>query len=725
MDEYKNIFYNYSSRTKRYLLKFKKAETVVNVIKKLTTSVITKNMFAKVNKDSFEIYSFFILEFEFILNRIKDVHPEEAIKIGGIELINLIDFLRTKTWLAERYSSVPQHWDNARLERMMKFKPLPHQARAYEKYEEVKRVNDLRGYLLDAEAGTGKTYISLSLSELLDYDYVIIIAPRQVLHTVWVNSITESLYKQPQSYIVLGENKKQKYNNERFIIMHYEYLDKLLKDKTLLRKFKRKHPMLIVDEFHNFNEITSQRTQNLLNFINYINFNDIALLTGTPIKMSVNELIPLLYIVDKKFPPVADRFKDMYSRIYKVFPEILRERFGLYKERITKDTSTMPPIKVEEYKVSIPNWKDYTLETIKDKIEQYKIKRLAEIYKNMDMYTSEFEKLLNIATLKMQDEKISKTSINKNIKRYKRLIKVIRKASENNKLLSVREEILEAKELETNFLETHLSTDNLKQFRNLKSIMKYPKLKVLGEALGKILLTTRIKCYNDLAKYLNYKEILEATDKKGLIFSNYVSTCDTAYNKCSKQGYKPSRVYGDFTSNLNAIVNQFNNMDDPTNPMIATYKSLSTGVPLTAANIVITLDLPFRMYILDQAIARAWRIGQDKPVLVLIVKLNSGSVFNITDRDNFIINLSEYNVKLITGNELPYDIPKQLLSSEIETDDSLEENTDTVEEELEEVVLENFIKETPALVDFKYKDNFNYTKIKNMFLDIFKFKFNS
>ena len=158
--------------------------------------------------------------------------------------------------------------------------------------------------------------------------------------------------------------------------------------------------------------------------------------------------------------------------------------------------------------------------------------------------------------------------------------------------------------------------------------------------------------------------------------------------------------------------------------MIATYKSLSTGVPLTAANIIILLDLPFRMYILDQALARAWRIGQDKDVLALIIKLDSGKVFNITDRDHFIINLSEYNVELITGNKIPYNIPKQTLADEIDIDDEdNEENTEElVEEELEEEVIKNFIQTAPKTLDLDYDNSFDIKKIINILKDAITFK---
>ena len=725
MEEYKNILYKRSNRTKRILINYKTAGITTKIIGKLTSSIIVKNIFAKITTTSFEVYEFFLLELEFILNKIKEDHPEEAIKIGGIELTNLINFLKEKTWLSEKYNNTKTKWDNNRLSRMMKYSPLPHQVAAYNKYEEVKKINNLRGYLLDAEAGAGKTFISLSLAELLDYDYKIIIAPRQVIYTVWVKSVTEELYKQKQSYIVLGENRHQEYNGEEFIIMHYEYLDKLLNNKSLLRKLKRKKPMLIVDEFHNFNEISSQRTQNLLTFVNYINFNDIALLTGTPIKMSVNELLPLLYILDTKFPPVAERFKDMYSKIYRYFPEILRERFGLYKERIVKDKKQMPSITVEEYRVMIPNWKDYILSTIKEKIEKYKTERLAYIYEHMETYEGQFESLLTTIKTRAMNKGITKTSIEKNIRNYKRLVKKIKKAAESNKLNTVQDSITEARSFEKDLLEPYLSGDELRDFRDVKSIMKYPKLKVLGEALGRILLATRIKCYSDIARHITYGEIIKLTDKKTLIFSNYVNTSNIAYNKCTKEGFKPLRVYDKYISDLNETVKEFNDLNNNSNPLIATYKSLSTGVPLIAANVVLTLDLPFRMYILDQAIARAWRLGQDKPVLVLISKLNSGSEFNITDRDNFIINLSEYNVKLITGNELAYEVPKQLLASEIDVDENNEDldNENNSEEILEEVVINNFVENIDINLNMQYDKSFDIKKIKNMFKDLFKFKF--
>ena len=711
MEHFNNIQYSYNGRTKRWSINYINAGKVPNVIKKALTAVAYKNMFAKVEKNSFEIYDFFILELEFILQKIKDERLELAIEIGGSNLNNLLEFLRTKTWLAERYSNTKIKFDNQRLKTMMKFSPLPHQFKAYEKYEEIKKLNALRGFLMDAEAGAGKTYISLSLTELLDYDYKIIIAPRQTIETVWVKSIQEDLYKKPQSYIVLGQDRKRTYKKEKFIIMHYEYLEKLKEDKKLLRKLKKLKPAIIVDESHNFNEVTSKRTQNLLEVVNYINPKDIILLSGTPIKMSVNELIPILYILDTKFPPVVERFKSFYSALYKRVNEILLYRFGLYKERISKDKKTMPKIDIREYRVSIPNYKEFTILTIKQKIKDYKEKRLNEIYENYEKYENQFESLLIESYNSMIKNGISKTKATKLIRSYKSKVKIIKKHADRNMLSAIPTIILETREIEKQ-IESYLTPDGRNSFRDIKAIIKYPKLKVMGEALGKILLGNRIACYRELAKYLNYKELLELTPKKGLIFSNYVSVCNIAYEQTKKQGYKPVRVYDEFTTELNSVVKKFNNIEDPSNPLIATYKSLSTGVPLVASNIVICLDLPFRMYIFDQAIARAWRIGQDRDVVVFIIKLDSGEEFNITDRDHFIINMSEYNVELITGNTTPYEMPQQTLMSELEED---EEENDIPEED--EVIVEELEEEIIGVVGKQF-----YVNIPESFLNkIFKF----
>ena len=57
--------------------------------------------------------------------------------------------------------------------------------------------------------------------------------------------------------------------------------------------------------------------------------------------------------------------------------------------------------------------------------------------------------------------------------------------------------------------------------------------------------------------------------------------------------------------------------------MIATYKSLSTAVPMTMADVMIMVDTPFRDYIFQQTIARINRLGTTTQTYVYIAKLIS------------------------------------------------------------------------------------------------------
>ena len=97
--------------------------------------------------------------------------------------------------------------------------------------------------------------------------------------------------------------------------------------------------------------------------------------------------------------------------------------------------------------------------------------------------------------------------------------------------------------------------------------------------------------------------------------------------------------------------------------MITTFKSLSTGVPLVAANVIVVLDLPFRMYVYEQAIARAWRLGQDSQVYVYIPKLDTGEFPNINSRNIDIIQFFKQEVEAITGEKMTVSLDPSIAPS--------------------------------------------------------------
>jgi len=194
-----------------------------------------------------------------------------------------------------------------------------------------------------------------------------------------------------------------------------------------------------------------------------------------------------------------------------------------------------------------------------------------------------------------------------------------------------------------------LSGSELAAFRDLKTIYKYPSLKVQGEALANVVMRARIDCYSELAKMIKLDDLLDSTVKKSIIFSNYTEICNSVVESVTDSGYKPITVYGDTTKDLTRNVNMFTN-DPKINPLVSTYKSLSTGVPLIISNVIIMFGLPYRQYIYEQSIGRAWRTGQDKPVYVYIMELDTGGDINISDRDFDIISYYADVVESITGS---------------------------------------------------------------------------
>ena len=659
----------YNKRNKEYRFIY---PAMSNAVKVLTSkNKVYGNVMRRISllrSNTLIVPEFFLLELEYILDDV--VNDVESVKASITDILiyidvykELLEYIRANTWVGDRYTKEKHPLNLSRIKQLMNYEPLPHQIEIMEKYEYVKKMANIRGYELDMSPGTGKTYTSLAIGEGLNYNKFLIISPKQVIENVWYDGITKELYRTPQTVCMLGSKNKE-YNNEKFLLTHYEYLHKLARDSKLLTKLQRMKPIIIVDEFHNFNEIKSKRTQALLSIINKILPRDVLLLTGTPVKFDVKELVPMLYVLDTKFPPVVDRFKNLYSNFN--IPDIqhmLQYRFGLYRKRIEKSNDMLPPIHIDDYKIKIPKELEekYLLEVVSKDVMEYKEKRMKEIMDNYKRYEQTFYMYINMVREKLREQNNAHI-----ISEYLKLISIVREAADKNQLQFYIEELQRIKEIEKTYIEPNLpSMQDVKIFRDIVPIIKYPQFKVMGEALGKVILRRRIECYNDLAKHIDYQKVTSLTPKKTLIFSNYVSVCISAIDKAKQDGLSPLGIFGFYTKELDSRVAIFK-QNPKINPLAATYKSLSTGVQLTVANVVLCLDIPFRHYLFDQAISRVHRIPQDKPVIVLLAKLDTGDKYNITDRDMFILKLSEMRVKLITQNQTGYDIPESKLSKKEE-----------------------------------------------------------
>lgn len=126
-----------------------------------------------------------------------------------------------------------------------------------------------------------------------------------------------------------------------------------------------------------------------------------------------------------------------------------------------------------------------------------------------------------------------------------------------------------------------------------------------------------------------------------------------------KAGYKPMLVYGETNKDLPAIIKKFHE-DPDCNPLVATFKSLSTAVPLTAANSLIFTNSPFRDYERTQTVARVDRIGQTERCNVHDIFLDTGESPNISTRSKDIMQWSRDQVETILGVKSPDDLDASL-----------------------------------------------------------------
>ena len=131
--------------------------------------------------------------------------------------------------------------------------------------------------------------------------------------------------------------------------------------------------------------------------------------------------------------------------------------------------------------------------------------------------------------------------------------------------------------------------------------------------------------------------------------------------RLKNSGYKPIEVYGETNKNLPALIKQF--FDDPdANPCVATYQSLSTAVPMIAANVEIMTNAPWRDGEREQAIARVARIGQDEDVYIYDTFLDTGNEPNISTRSKDILEWSRAQVAAILGHDIPDDLDTSMES---------------------------------------------------------------
>lgn len=643
----------------------------------------------------------------------KDVHTP-----GKVNYVLHISFKNPKlavsrSFLKDRLEEVNQYSNNFRL-RIESIEEV-----GEEKAQCIRVEHPSHLYITDNYVVTHNTATSLFIMEGLhnEVDKVIIMCPLPTVDRVWRSTISGEpgarSFKEPSSIYVIKDNKP--YNNEKYIVCHFEGLEKL---KTIIDKISGSRIGIIIDESHYLAEAKSKRTQEALSILDKTKSENVLLLSGTPIKSGYREMGTIFKFLDTDFVGnVEDKYYALYKSPTEWLSKVLKERYNGYTTVVKKDNIETTELQTVNLKIKLPEeeMEQFYLSNIKIRLNKFVTERMEEIKSNMDYWIDTYINLRDKA-------RSNNPSIDeKEFKLYMSNVEIIKRTSPVQ-FGYIKDTLAYCTQFENTKLIPYLTSEEGKLFSEAKTIYKYPILKVQGEALANVIGKARIDCHAMMAEYLQYDKILDATDKKTIIFSNYIEVCDRVMDTVKKGNYSPIGIYGETTKNLTQLVQQFTK-NPKANPLVTTYKSLSTGVPLIAADTIICIDMPFRMYVYEQAIGRAWRLGQDSNVTVFILELDTEEP-NINSRNIDIITFFKEEVEKITGvpasinisseSYIPNDVSTESLNNNHNTNDtsSLDISTEVAKSpkrrQVEDYILKYITKIVSGDHNLKlYKDLFD------------------
>lgn len=630
------------------------------------TSRISKYMFRKVALGYVEIPTFFVLEFDKILTEMRSKgHASTRWTAMRVQ-----SALRSNTWIKDLDidpKDVPKTMDLSKLSNF-KLQPIAYQMKLLNEFDYMTYRLKLNGVLVDWVMGSGKSLGALYIAECAPVDKVVIICPKNAVFEVWVDTIKSKMIVSPS---VWTTDSSLPLRNEKYIIIHNEGIGNYV---DLVRELSKKHRLaVIVDECHNFNEITSKRTQEMIALVKASKTRYAVLQSGSMFKAIGSEIIAGMYAIDPTFDEdLAERFKRLYSASAKDALQLLQYRLEFFTSKVVKEQVGLGEPDTSIVLVTAPDAYKYTLESVAKAMKEFIAERIS-YYDNRKIEDyAHYDRIL-----RQHEQMLSTEELRKAYRAYQGDVNIIRRGD----LMNSKEEIKASNVYEKNQIIPYLSPEDKKIFEEVKTIYKYVVLKIQGECLGKVLGRYRIDACIAVAKAFDYSKYIESTEKKTLVYTNYIESLQEAERAVKAQGYDPLAVYGATNKDINSILRDFENKPE-INPLLATFKSLSTAIPLTTADLLIMLDVPFRDYVAAQTIARIHRLGKDTQTRVLICKLDTGSEPNISGRTLDILQWSQAQIFAITGVKTPFEIDERKIS--IESYSVIKQPLDLVDGRLEE-----------------------------------------
>ena len=597
------------------------------------------NMFTEQGVGMIRVHKFFIPELIYILNKGTEdgYSPSKFSKLQNLLIEN--------TWYKDTQKTIDSAVDLNVLAKLGRT-PLPHQLEFIrDVYWQRKTALHLNGYLLSLDTGLGKSTTSIMLKECLHKKHAIIIAPLTVARNVWPVEIDDTVHD--AKIWTIADPIEQLNSTVDYIVINYEFIGKLIPlVRTLVNP---KETMVIVDECHNFKDIHAKRTVELIELCKTHKFDDILLMSATPIKALGVECLPIFNILDKFYDTeVEDKLRKL-CRYVSLMNELLCNRLGFIMFRKLKsEVLELPDKHEEELKVKIANGNDYTLDTVRKLVIEYTTQRLAYYKEHEDEYVKKMEDILDYYAkycLKPADKPAYLS--------YRKMLTEVRGLFQSRKGVfltpDVRELIQSVNQYENKVIIPSLPNNLKKDFRDAKSVYKYIKFKVLGEVIGNLLTRLRIAMTTDLIGK-QILDIINTAEKRTILFSSYTDSLETAEQYCKRNKLNPMVIDGTNSKQVRALLDKFK-ADPSINPLIASTKVLSTGHTIVECNTVIFLNVPFRSVDYYQASDRVYRIGQDADVYIYKLILDTGSKPNLSTRMQDILQWSKEQFTQLIGDD--------------------------------------------------------------------------
>lgn len=611
------------------------------------TSVIASRMITKLNNRRFKIHQFFMVELAWILDHFttnRNKRQVDRYRVGMFKYNQLYNEIKAKTWIETTFQDYPPY-DVDKALRSFKLSPFPDQREFLDGYSRIKYGYQLRGCLLDAEPGSGKTYTSLVWSKMISPHKTIIVVPKHLVQTPWVSEMTYKYFKTaPKIWTSLDGTDPLNHTDAEYFIIYKENLRSREFDGLInvISKQGKEPIKVIVDESHNYNEHKSQQTQGLIDLCSNKFVSDVLFMSGTPIKAQGRETFALFTVIDKFFDKdVQTDFLKMYGRDNDFLSQMLAHRLGRIKFTITKVEGMGEAPEPVVVPISFPGAEKYTLTNIRALMMDFIEDRVAFYNKNMPGYISDWQKYVDNYRSWISGDQTEEALLDK----YIETVEYFQKHGYNNFTDADKSKFAHSVEAK---IEHELRGDDLKYFRHIKSAVKYVGLKIRGEALGRVLSRARIEAVRDIIRYAKLPEMISSVQKKTAIYTSYIDVIKELETYFEEQSIKSISIHGENSGDIEKVIKIVEN-DKEVNPLITTFNTLREGYPLLMCNQLIMMNAPFRSYETKQTIARIYRKGQDTECFVYLIDLDTGKEENITSRSIDIMEWSKEQVEILLG----------------------------------------------------------------------------